>query len=178
MAEAGGAGRLLRRGAARAASWVAPEDNPSGVIYGTITAGALLVAESTRHETSLEAAGATTIALSIYWLVHAYSSALGERLKEPGRRWTARHLGTVAVRELSLLKGAAIPLVVLIIAEVGGAGPGDATTAAVGAAVLLLVVLEAISALRCGLSTLALVVQISVSAVIGTAVLALKIAIH
>jgi len=157
---------------------VAPEDNPTGVIYGTITTGALLVAESTRHETSLEAAAATTTLLSLYWLVHAYSSALGERLEQPGRRWTARHLGTVAVHELTLLKGAAIPLVVLIIAELGGAGPRDATTAAVLAAVLLLVVLEAIAALRCGLSTVALVVQITVSAVIGVAVLTLKIAIH
>ncbi|MGI8752484.1 MAG: hypothetical protein ACR2MN_09260 [Acidimicrobiales bacterium] len=96
----------------------------------------------------------------------------------PGDGGTARHLGTVAARELTLLKGAAIPLVVLIIAEVGGVGPRDGTTAAVVAAVFLLVVLEAIAARRCGLSTVALVVQISVSAVIGTAVLALKIAIH
>jgi hypothetical protein len=157
---------------------VAPEDNPTGVIYGTITGGALLVAESTRRETNLEVAAATAVTLSLYWLVHAYSAALGERLEGPGRRWTPRRLGTVAVHELAMLKGAALPLVVLIIAELGGAGPANADTAAVAAAAALLVVLEAIAAVRSGLGTVALVLQIVVSALVGMAVLALKVLIH
>jgi len=167
-----------RRWAARAATWVEPEDNPTGVIYGTITAGALLVAESTRRETNLEAAGATALALALYWLVHAYASALGERLERPGQRWTPRHLGAVAVHELALLKGAGIPLVVLIVAEVGGAGPRDATTAAVVAAIVLLVILEVIAGLRSGLGTVGLVVQVVFSALIGVGVFALKVTIH
>jgi hypothetical protein len=157
---------------------VAPEDNPTGVIYGTITGGAVLVAESTRRETNLEVTAAAAITLSLYWLVHAYSAALGERLERPGRRWTPRRLGAVAVHELAMLKGAALPLVVLLIAELGGSGPGGSDTAAVAAAAVLLVILETIAAFRSGLGTVALVLQIVVSALIGIAVLALKVTIH
>lgn len=185
MARAGGAGRpgdrSRRRWAARAekaAIWVVPEDNPTGVIYGTITTGALLVAESTRRETILEVAAATAVAFVLYFLVHAYASALGERLDEPGQRWAVRRLGTVIVHELALLKGAGLPLVVLVGAGLAGVGVGDATTAAVAAAVLLLVVLETIAGFRGGLGAVGLVVQIVVSVAIGVGVFALKIAIH
>lgn len=155
-----------------------PEDNPTGVIYGTMTAGALLVAESTRRETILEVGLATAVALALYWLVHAYAAALGERVEHSGRGWTARRLGAVAVHELAVLKGAALPLVVLIGAGVGGAGVGDATTVAVVAAVILLVVLETVAGLHSGVSRVALVAQIIISSLIGVGVLALKIAIH
>ena len=168
----------MRRGATASARWVVPEDNPTGVIYGTMTAGALLVAESTRRETILEVALATAVTLALYWLVHAYAAALGERVEHAGQGWTARRLGAVAVHELAVLKGAAIPLVVLIGAGVGGAGVGDATTAAVVAAVILLVILETFAGLHSGVSRVALVIQIIVSSLIGVAVLALKIAIH
>lgn len=160
------------------ARWLVPEDNPTGVIYGTMTAGALLVAESTRRETILEVAVATAVALTLYWLVHAYASALGERVEHAGHGWTARRLGAVAVHELAMLKGAAIPLVVLVGAGAVGAGVGDATTAAVAAAVFLLVILETVAGLHSGVGTVALVVQIVVSSLIGVGVLALKIAIH
>ena len=42
---------------------VVPEENPSGVVYGMIVIGALLAAESGRHETYLDTiASAATLA--------------------------------------------------------------------------------------------------------------------
>jgi hypothetical protein len=61
----------------RLSSWIQPADNPSGAIYGTITAGALLAAESTRGETMPQAVGSAALALVRYRLAHTYSAALG-----------------------------------------------------------------------------------------------------
>src|ERR1019366_10092270 len=45
--------------------WLEPEDNPSGVIYGTIAVGAVLAAESTRRETFADTLEATVIILGL-----------------------------------------------------------------------------------------------------------------
>jgi hypothetical protein len=105
----------------RIGEWIAPADNPSAVVYGILTCGALLAAESTRKETVTEAISASAITLVLYWLAHAYSEALGERL-ESGHAWDAGQLLRVAGHEAALLKGAALPVVVLVVA--GGLGVG------------------------------------------------------
>ena len=116
--------------------------------------------------------------LVLYWLVHAYATALGERLEHANRPWTGRHLGAVAVHELALVKGAALPLVVLLITGLAGAGPREATTAALAAAVLLLVMLEVIAGVRSRLSRRGLVLQVLLSGLIGVGVLTLKVTLH
>ena len=67
--------------AAAVSRWVEPEDNPSGVIYGTIAVGAVLAAESTRRETFPDTIEATVIILGLYWLAHTYATVVGDRLK-------------------------------------------------------------------------------------------------
>ncbi len=97
-----------------------PEDNPSGVIYGTIAVGAVLAAESTRRETFADTIEATVIILGLYWLAHTYATVVGDRLKtretlSSGRLWRA------FLHEGAIVKGAAIPIAVLARA-VGGRG--------------------------------------------------------
>lgn len=177
--------RSVRRGIrGRAVAWLAglggwlePEDNPSGVIYGTITAGALLAAESTRRETLAEAIGAVAVTLVLYWLAHAYSSALGARL-ESGGAWSARQLLRVAAHEAALLKGATLPLVVLVVAAVAGVSTSGAVFAALVATALLLVVLEMIASRRARLKGLELLVQVLVTAGLGLGVVVLKLFVH
>src|SRR5271166_2882368 len=41
----------------RAANWVVPEKNPTRVVYGIITVGALMAAESGHHESYADAVG-------------------------------------------------------------------------------------------------------------------------
>ncbi len=45
--------------------------NTGGVLYGTITVGSLLGAESATRETYGRTVGAVAIALLLYWLVHS-----------------------------------------------------------------------------------------------------------
>ena len=63
----------------RAIDWIEPVENPAGVIYGVLAIGALLAAESGRHESYADTLGSVLIALCLYWLAHAYADVLGHR---------------------------------------------------------------------------------------------------
>ncbi len=122
------------RALVRVARWVDPEDNPSGVVYGTIAVGALLAAESTLRDTYAETIGATLIALAMYWLAHAYSEVVGHRLAaapihlldldkpddgrgsaRPDHSLSAAAVGRALVHQLAIVKGASIPTAALVI---------------------------------------------------------------
>ena len=92
-----------------------PERNPAGVIYGVIVIGALLAAESGRHETYLETVASAAIAAALYWLAHSYTTVLGRRLQAQ-ERLTPAALGRALAHDWALIRGAAIPLLVLLIA--------------------------------------------------------------
>ena len=62
--------------------------NPAGFVYGLITIGALMAAESGRHESYLDALASALFATLLYWLARAYAEVLGSRL-EHGERLTA-----------------------------------------------------------------------------------------
>ncbi|MGH8918685.1 MAG: hypothetical protein ACRD0H_10175, partial [Actinomycetes bacterium] len=143
----GRVGRVL----ARLAEWIEPAEDPSSVIYGTITAGALLAVESTRRETLLEAGAAVLVTLMLLWLAHAYSAALGARLRS-GRRQTGREWLGIARAEAALIKGAMLPLGALVVARVAGAPTQTAVVVALVAAAVLLVLLELLAGLRSRLS--------------------------
>src|ERR1039458_1864530 len=69
----------------RAIDWIEPVRNPASVIYGVLAVGALLAAESGRHESYAVTLGSVLIALCLYWLAHAYADVLGHRLQTQER---------------------------------------------------------------------------------------------
>src|SRR6202043_2267687 len=71
--------------------WIMPSENPSGLVYGVIVIGALLAAESGRHESYLDTVASAVIAATLYWLAHAYATVLGRRLSSQ-EQLTARAL--------------------------------------------------------------------------------------
>jgi hypothetical protein len=162
---------------ARIAGYLVPEDNPAAHVDGIITAGALLAAESSRHETLPEAAGAVVAVLVVVWLAHSYGAAVAHRLQS-GQPWSPRQLGHAAGHELALLRGAFVPLVVLLLAGVAGAGTSGAVLAALIAAVALLVLFEVAAARRGRLRPAALAGQVAICALLGAGILALKLILH
>ena len=92
--------------------WVEPEDNPSGVIYGTIAVGAVLAAESTRRETFSDTIEATVLILGLYWLAHTYATVAGDRLKAR-ETLSLRRFWRALLHEGAIVKGAALPIAVL-----------------------------------------------------------------
>ena len=116
--------RLRTGGLGRAADWIVPAKNPARVVYGIITVGALMAAESGRHESYADLIGSAFITTGLYWLLHAYSSVLGHRLAT-GERLTPAALSHGLVEEWAIVRGAAIPLLALVIAWVAGGQPGN-----------------------------------------------------
>jgi hypothetical protein len=166
-----------RRTVKRAGEIVEPEANPAGAVYGIITAGALLAAESARRETTPEAAGAVAVALLLYWLAHAYSDALGERL-EHHQAFRPRALLYQLRRSATIVRGSALPLTTMLLAWAAGASTSQAVNVALITAAVSLILLELISMVRseCGVSEL--LTQTVVSVVLGLGVLSLKVVLH
>jgi hypothetical protein len=154
-----------------------PGDNASGVVYGVIVIGALLAAESGRHETYLDTVASAAIAAALYWLAHAYATVLGRRLSGQ-ERLTSGSLGRALVHDLALIRGAAIPLLVLLIAWATGAAQATAVSAALWSAVASLVAFELLAGIRSRSTPGELALEVSVGAVLGIGMLALRIVLH
>jgi len=147
------------------------------VVYGVIVIGALLAAESGRHESYPETLGSAALAAALYWLAHAYASVLGRRLTH-NERLSAGVLARALAHDWSLIRGAAIPLIALVIAWVSGAQQETAVTAALWSAIASLVIFELIAGIRSRATSGELVLEVSVGLAMGLAILALKIILH
>jgi hypothetical protein len=161
----------------RAADWIVPEKNPTRVVYGIITVGALMAAESGQHESYADAIGSAFIATGVYWLLHAYSSVLGHRLA------TRERLGVSALshglaEEWAIVRGAAVPLSALVIAWAAGASRETGVTAALWTAVASLVAFELVAGFRSRATPGELALEVAVGMAMGGAILALKILLH
>jgi hypothetical protein len=178
MAVVGGdRGARLRRWAGLVAELLEPAENPAGVVYGTIACGALLAAEATRRETLEEAAGAVALTLALFWLAHGYARSLGGRLGS-GAEWSLGSLATSLRHETTILRGALLPLVVLLLSRAVGAPTGTAVSAALVSAAALVFLLEVIAGVRSRQSPARTAAQVGIGAVLGLGILALKVVLH
>ena len=162
----------------RKTSWLTskrlvPAGNAGGVVFGVITVGALMAAESGRHETYLDTVASALIATILYWLAHAYAELLGLRLAT-GERLTAVTLGRALAHDWAIVRGAAIPLLALVIAWVVGASQESGVTAALRTAVITIVAFEVLAGVRAKSSPGELLVRGTVGVTMGLAILALK----
>jgi hypothetical protein len=161
----------------RASAWIVPTKNPTRVVYGIITVGALMAAESGHHETYAEAVASAFIATGVYWLLHAYSSVLGHRL-ETGERLAPGVLWRGLAEEWGIVRGAAVPLSALVIAWAAGASQETGVTAALWTAVASLVAFELAAGLRSHAAPGELALEVGVGIAMGAAILALRLVLH
>jgi hypothetical protein len=150
----------------RAVYVLVPDENPARHVDGIIIAGALLAVESLRHESIAQAAGAVAIVIILLWLSHTYAETLGERLQS-GRPLSANQLWHTAAHEMALLRGAFVPLVVLLLADAAGASVHGSVIAALVSAVVLLFIIEVVAGLRGHLRRAELALQVAVGGLIG-----------
>ena len=169
----------LRVGALASAisRWVEPEDNPSGVIYGTIAVGAVLAAESTRRETFADTIEATVIILGLYWLAHTYATVVGDRLKMR-ETLSVHRLWRAFVHEGSIVKGAAIPIAVLIVLWMAGVSLQAGVNAALWTSAAALAAFETIATLRSSITGPQRIAQIVMGALMGGGVLLVRVVLH
>lgn len=169
-------GRVGAR-AKRAVEWLVPAENPAGAVYGMIVVGALLAAESGRYESHADAVGSTLIALGLYWLAHAYAGVLGQRLTSH-ERLTAGALGRALLHDWAIVRGAAIPLLALLLGWALGAGREAAVSAALWSTVAGLIAFELLAGVRSRATRPELALEVGVGVAMGVGILALKILLH
>lgn len=121
--------------------------------------------------------GSTALTLGIYWLAHSYSTALGRRLSDE-ERLTMGALARALGHDWSIMRGAAIPLLTLLIAWAAGASEATGINAAVWAAVVSLIVFELLAGLRAGSTPREFALEGGVGVVMGLAIFALKLLAH
>lgn len=151
--------------------------NPGGVVYGTLTIGALLAAESAVRETYAATVGAVALAMLVYSLAHSYSEFAEHRL-ERKQPLTLPVLTRTLTHGLMVGVGAAVPLLALLICWAAGVDLTSAVDAAIWTSAAMIVLVEVVAGVRAELSGRALVVQIAAGAVFGLLVIALKLILH
>jgi hypothetical protein len=154
-----------------------PTQNPVGVIYGVIVIGALMAAEAGLHETYPEVLGSTLIAACTYWLADAYATVLGRRLSTDSPL-TPRGLSRALASNWSIVRGAAIPLLVIIVSWIVGADQHAAVNAALWSVVASLIAFELLAGIRSRAGPGELALEVGAGAAMGLGVLALKIVLH
>ena len=166
-----------RRAVSLLADMLVPTENPSGAVLGLIVIGALLAAESGRHESYLDTLVSAALAALLYGAAHAYAEVLEIRLTQH-RRLTVGVVVKTLVRDATLIRGAAVPLVALAVAALAGATEETAVTIAVWSVVASLAALELLAGVRAKATASELVLETAAGVAMGLAVLALKIILH
>ena len=147
------------------------------MIYGVILVGALLAAESGVHEIYLDTILSAVIATAIFWLAHSYAGLLARRLSTH-ERLTVGALWRGLAQEATLIRGAAIPVLVLLIAWASGVTQASAVTAALWSSVASLIFFELLAAQRAPATLAERALELAVGVAIGLGILALKIVLH
>lgn len=163
----------------RAAAWLIDiaAENAGGALHGTVMIGVLLAAEDAGSEGYPATIGAAAIVLTLYWLMSLYTHTLGMRLRT-GEPLDRVLLWRSCTHELPIIEGGVLPVIALIVAWAAGGTVTSGVTAALWTAALSIVALELAAGRRARLSRRALCLQTGISAVMGLAILALKLVLH
>jgi hypothetical protein len=151
--------------------------NPAGLVYGTLLVAALLGAEVSRAETYPKTIGALAIALLLYWLAHSYAEFTGERI-EHSEPFSYADLARTARRELTMLVGPVVPLLLILVCWAAGVTLASAVLAAVWTSAAMIVAAEIVIGVRAELTGRDLVRQTVVGAALGLLVIVLRVLLH
>jgi Na+-translocating ferredoxin:NAD+ oxidoreductase RnfA subunit len=151
--------------------------NLASAIYGTITVGSVLAIESAGRETYAKTIAATALAVLVLWLAHAYAENTSSRIEEAEPLSLGAVLATMS-HELSILVGAGVPVLAVLIAWALAAPLATAVNAGIWTSVGTVVVLEIVAALRARLEGRDFAAQVVLGAAFGLGTLGLKLILH
>ena len=154
-----------------------PAYNLGSAVYGLISVGALLAAESASRESYGETVGAVALAAVLLWLAHAYSEWVYYRARA-GEGLTRAGLRRMLRRELPVLAGGTPPLLAVLIAWAAGAGLGSAITIALWISVAAILTAEVAAGLQADLSGREVALQAVVGSAFGLLILGVKLILH
>ena len=146
-------------------------------IYGLMTVGAVLAAESAGNETYAETIVAVVITMLVYWLADSYAEFASERLedREASRLSTLVH---IMGEQVTILFGAAIPLVVLLVDWAIGLSLDTAVITALITAAVVVMLMEVAAGVRAKQHGRDLAQQAALGALLGLLIIALRLVLH
>jgi hypothetical protein len=149
-----------------------PARHASGAIYGTlVTAGTILGASEGAHDV-VEVGITVVVTLTLYWIAHAYAEVIGNADRvAPSWRVATRELAV----ESRMVAACIVPLAVLVIADVLGAGFELAITIGLCATVGLLFIWGVMAARRAELSRAWAAISGLVYTLVAAAIVVLKL---
>jgi len=156
---------------------IGPGTNPARLVYGVLAIGAVLAAESGSHETYPETIGSAVIAICLYWLAHSYADILGQRMQTHERLSTGILLRALR-DEATILLGAALPLLALLVAWILGAAQTVGVEAALWTSVASLIAFELMAGIRAHARRRELALEAGIGLTMGLAIIALKVVLH
>ncbi len=151
--------------------------DPGGLAYGMVTVGGVLAAESALRDTYAGTLAGAVAALALYWLAHSYAGFTRRRADGGDSLGLAELVGIVR-DELSILAGAAIPVLVLAGCRVFGASLATGVDAATWTAAGLVVALEVGLGFRDHLPPRELALQSALGLTLGLLVIAIRALLH
>lgn len=146
--------------------WVDPEDHPQGVVYGIVVVGSVIAAESVHASGPWQDIFGSAVVLVIYWLAHSYAQILGTRFASSSSM-TLSEMGAIVRHEGAILRGAALPILGMIVAALLGARALRVDEVGIAIDIVALMAFAILGGLRAGLSTWALIGQSAVALVFG-----------
>lgn len=154
---------------------------PTG-IYGTIICAATLAAAGDKP--AAKVAVAVVVTLFVYWTAERYSEVLG-LAPNPGDSTarspspiTREHVRHVLRSGWPMIQASVTPLLVLLGSRLLGASSAMAVNIALGYTVALLVLLGALAGTRAGLTGWPRAAAAGFAALLGLAVVGLKVSLH
>jgi hypothetical protein len=155
--------------------------NPSGAIYGTLVAAAVLAGESNTHDGLVEMAGVVLTTVVVYWLAHGYAEMLPQRARHDAQGLPVsivRDLWGALRAEWPIVGGSFALIFVLLLAGSLGAGTGTAINVALWFASAELLLWGALAARAARLNGWTIVGYAAGSAALGVIIATLKVRLH
>jgi hypothetical protein len=147
-----------------------------GAITGTVVCAAAIAAGAGHLDTIGQLSVVILGTVAVYWIAHLHAVTIGSSL-------THRHHPVAALRHafgetLPIAGASVVPLGVLLIAYVLGAGVRTAAWVALGTTVALLVVYSYLAGARGGLDTAGRAASAAAGGAVGLLVVLLKVGLH
>jgi hypothetical protein len=113
----------------------------------------------------------------MYWLAHSYAELASERL-QAGERLTLSSVARTMAGEVTILVGAGVPLLAVLVCWGAGASLETGMTAGVWTSAAMIVLLELIIGVRAEQSGRQLAAQVAIGALLGLLVIGLRLILH
>jgi len=147
-----------------------------GAITGTVVCAAAISAVTGHVDTTLELSLAILGTVGVYWIAHLHAATLGSSLTHGHHPFAA--LKQAFWHTLPIAGASVVPLGVLVVTTLFGAGLRTAAFTALFATIGLLIVYSWLAGARAGLDTTGRLASAAAGAGVGLLVVLLKVGLH